>query len=113
MGLAARSTQTESAPPVPAPTGATIADATDAFLERCKQRNITESTMSKYRTFVKQLRAFCNYKGYTRLKQLTVTDMDAFYASWADRQRESKEAGTAARVRQIRPAAEVVEGTHR
>ena len=41
-------------------------------------------TLTKHKTFVKQLRAYADPRGYVRLEQLTVTDMDRFYASWKD-----------------------------
>jgi site-specific recombinase XerD len=43
--------------------------------------------MKKYRTFVKQLKAYCDTRGYLMLDQLTVSDMDRFYASWKDAKR--------------------------
>ena len=82
-------TDTPSAPepaphdPTPAPR-TTIIDALHAFLDRCKNRGIQPTTLSKYRTFTNQLNAYCSDKGYIYLDQLTVSDMDRFYASWPD-----------------------------
>ena len=42
------------------------------------------ATESKYRTFIKQLRAFTDSHGYVYIDQLAITDMDRFYASWQD-----------------------------
>src|ERR1022692_5136681 len=67
--------------------GITIAEATESFLANRQNRGIETSTLVKYRTFVKQLRAHCGSRGYSQLDQLTVTDMDRFYASWADGKR--------------------------
>jgi integrase len=75
-------------PPAPAaPSGATIADATEAYLAKCRNRGIQSATLNKYRTFVKQLRAYGESRGYALIGQLTVADMDCFYASWKDGKR--------------------------
>jgi site-specific recombinase XerD len=66
------------------PERITVCDATDAFLARCKNRGIAKPTLNKYRTFVKQFRAYCDKQGYRYIDQLTVMDMDSFYASWRD-----------------------------
>jgi hypothetical protein len=62
----------------------TIADATEAFLASRRNRGIAPPTEAKYKTFIKQLRAYCDSKGYLRLDQLAVADMDRFYAWWKD-----------------------------
>jgi integrase len=78
----------EAPPPAPATTsGVSIADATEAYLARCENRGIQPTTLSKYRTFIKQLREFCDARGYIFIHQLTVADMDRFYASWKDGKR--------------------------
>jgi site-specific recombinase XerD len=72
-------------PKAPAEPGApTIKEATDAFLAKCENRGIRRTTFAKYRTFVRQLIAYAEVRGYTRVDQLTVVDMDRFYASWSD-----------------------------
>ena len=79
--------------PLPAPLPAeksapasrvTVSDATDAFLAKCKSRNIQPTTFAKYQTFINQLSAYCEHWGYHSIHQLTVSDMDRFYASWKD-----------------------------
>jgi site-specific recombinase XerD len=79
----------EPAPAEPAPGthGVTIAEATESFIANRLSRGIEPSTLAKYQTFVKQLRAYCDSRGYLRLQQLTVLDMDRFYASWKDGKR--------------------------
>jgi integrase len=67
--------------------GISIAEATESFLANRQNRGIETSTLVKYRTFVKQLRAYCDSRGYSQLEQLSVMDMDRFYASWADGKR--------------------------
>ena len=65
----------------------TVQQATGDYLARCSNRGIEASTLSKYRTFIKQLHAYCDKRGYVMLDQLTVGDMDRFYASWKDGKR--------------------------
>lgn len=62
----------------------TISEAMKAFLAKCQNRSIQPSTFAKYRTFGNQLSAFAESRGYVYLDQLTVSDMDLFYASWKD-----------------------------
>jgi site-specific recombinase XerD len=62
----------------------TITEAAEAFLAKCQNRGIRRTTFSKYRTFVRQLIAYAEARGYTRVDQLTVVDMDRFYACWSD-----------------------------
>ncbi len=77
-----------STPAIPeektAPQRITIVEATDAFLAKCKNRGIQPTTYAKYKTFSNQVRAFAESKGYVYLDQLSVSDMDRFYASWED-----------------------------
>jgi hypothetical protein len=61
-----------------------ISDATEAFLAKCQNRSIQPTTYAKYKTFTNQLKAFTEDRGYVYLDQLTVSDMDRFYASWLD-----------------------------
>jgi integrase len=70
----------QTAPPLRPP----IHDATAAYLSRCQNRAIRPTSFAKYRTFVNQLRAFANDRGYVYLDQFGVADMDAFYGSWKD-----------------------------
>ena len=70
----------------PAP-GVTIAEATESYIANRVSRGIEPATLAKYRTFVKQLHMYCDSRGYVYLHQLTVVDMDGFYASWKDGKR--------------------------
>ena len=81
-------------PPPPAPievaTGPkriTIIEGTDAYVSTCISRGISLPTLKKYKTFTKQLKAYCESRGYIMLDQLTVADMDLFYGSWKDGKR--------------------------
>ena len=65
----------------------TIVDATDAYTASCANRGVAIPTLKKYKTFVKQLRAYSDSRGYVKLDQLKVADMDCFYASWNDAKR--------------------------
>jgi hypothetical protein len=68
------------APQAPAPDArVTVADATEAFLAKSRNRGIAEPTFKKYQTFVKHLRIYCDQRGYICLDRLTVTDTDRFY----------------------------------
>lgn len=62
----------------------TILDATEAFLAKCKNRSIQPTTYAKYQTFTNQLKVYTTDRGYVFVDQLTVSDMDRFYASWKD-----------------------------
>jgi integrase len=62
----------------------TVEHTTEAFLAKCKNRNIAPNTLAKYRTFTNQLEAYSRDRGCVYIDQLTVTDMDRFYASWKD-----------------------------
>ena len=75
-----------SAPPTEEPqdTRITVEDATEAFLAKSKNRNIATNTLAKYRTFTNQLLAYVADRGCVYIDQLTVSDMDRFYASWRD-----------------------------
>lgn len=65
-------------------TAPTIPEATEAFLLKCETRGIRRTTLAKYSTFVNQLNAYARNRGYIRIDQLSVLDMDRFYASWTD-----------------------------
>jgi len=65
----------------------TIDEALTAFVVSCQNRGVSAPTLSKYRTFAKQLRAYCEARGYgnaASLDILTRSDADRFYASWKD-----------------------------
>jgi hypothetical protein len=68
----------------PQATRITVEDATGAFLAKSKNRNIAPNTLAKYRTFTNQLLAYGAGRGWVYIDQLTVSDMDRFYASWRD-----------------------------
>jgi hypothetical protein len=65
----------------------TILVASQAFLDRATAKEFEPATESKYRTFIKQLHSFTDGKGYLYFDQLTITDMDRFFASWSDGKR--------------------------
>ena len=67
---------------MPAPGRITIADGVKVFLSNREGAKIASATLSKYRTFTKQLTAFADARGYVMLDQLTSADIDAFYAGW-------------------------------
>jgi integrase len=75
---------TPEAAPESQRTRITVEDATQAYLAKCKNRSIAPNTLAKYRTFTNQLSAYCAVRGCLYVDQLTVTDMDRFYASWKD-----------------------------
>ncbi len=62
----------------------TIDEASKAFLARCENRAVADATLRKYKTFAKQLLAFSEARGHVHVDQLSVTEMDLFYASWKD-----------------------------
>jgi len=64
--------------------GVTIAEASRSYLVKSEHRGVKQSTLSKYRTFTKQLCEYADSRGYIMVDQLTVADMDNFYASWKD-----------------------------
>ena len=66
------------------PAASTIPEATEAFLSKRETRGIRRTTLAKYRTFTNQLNAYAANRGYIRVDQLSVLDMDRFYASWTD-----------------------------
>lgn len=61
-----------------------ISEAIAAFLARCQNKGVVDATLRKYRTFTKQLSAYCEECGYLSIEQLSISDMDKFYASWKD-----------------------------
>jgi hypothetical protein len=50
-------------PEVPQAARITVQDASEAFLAKCKNRNIAANTLAKYRTFINQLNAYCQHRG--------------------------------------------------
>jgi integrase len=72
------------APESPSQQRTSIQDAITAFLAHRENRGLTQSTLKKYRTLTRQLCAFAESRGYIKLDQLGVSDMDVFYASWKD-----------------------------
>lgn len=68
-------------PPAAEPT--TIAEAEAAFeTGYIAAKKLKDSTARKYRTMLKQLRAFAAEKGYRYLKELGLTELQAFQSSW-------------------------------
>src|SRR5207249_8948578 len=53
-------------------SGASVEEATRAFLLKCESRQIKAPTLRKYRTCTTQLLAFCESRGYTKMRQLSV-----------------------------------------
>lgn len=56
----------------------------EAYLAKCRNREIQASTLAMYKTLTNQLAAYCAEKGYVYINQLGVIDMDRFYGSWKD-----------------------------
>jgi integrase len=72
--------------PAPAPQDrrrATLVDAGKVFVMKRQGEGLAPSTISKYRTFIKQLIAFADRRGYVFMDQFNVDDVDVFYATWA------------------------------
>lgn len=65
----------------------TLQDVSEAYIASRKNLGIAAATLSKDRTLMKQFRAYCISRGYVLMDQLTVADMDRFYASWNDGKR--------------------------
>lgn len=59
----------------------------EAYIASRKNLGIAAATLSKDRTLMKQFRAYCASRGYMLMAQLTVADMDRFYAFWNDGKR--------------------------
>jgi site-specific recombinase XerD len=56
----------------------------DAFTARARNKGIVEPTLRNYKTFIKQLTAYCEGRGYVYMDQLTIDVMDRFYSGLAD-----------------------------
>jgi integrase len=65
----------------------TIEDVAEAYIASRKNLGIARATLGKDRTLMNQLRAYRDSRGYVLMDQLTVADMDRFYASWPDGKR--------------------------
>ena len=70
-------------PPVVAPVAEvgriTISDACAVFMSLREGERIAHATLRKHRTFMKQLQAFAESRGYVMLDQFTRADIDVFY----------------------------------
>jgi hypothetical protein len=74
----------EPQPEPKADSGVSVKEAAKAFLLKCESRRIQASSLRKYRTFTTQLLAFCESRGYVKMRRLGVGEMDLFYQSWPD-----------------------------
>ena len=83
------------------------------ILSRCENRGIAKPTLNKYKTFIKQFRAFCEAKGYVMLDQLTVADMDILLRFVEGQQTGArKKARTPEIIRQLLPEARMDGARH-
>jgi integrase len=60
----------------------TIADASKIFITNREAAGLAPATLRKYRTFTKQLGDYGDARGYVMLDQITVADVDLFWANW-------------------------------
>ncbi len=63
------------------PQRITVAEALNAYLAIRSGSGMAISTLRKHRTFVKQLGAFAEARGYVMLDQFRSSDIDLFYGS--------------------------------
>ena len=70
--------------PTRPPLERTVCDAIEAYLAKCRSRDIKPPTLAKYKTFTNQLEVYCTSRGYLYIGQLGVLDMDRFYGAWKD-----------------------------
>lgn len=56
----------------------------DRFLHECETRNLSRSTMKKYRTTLDQLRRFAGRKGIRRLSDIDLVLLREFRSEWVD-----------------------------
>jgi hypothetical protein len=70
--------------PPATPERVIIGRAVEAFSAKCKGRDIQPTAFAEYQTFTNQLGAYCDRRGHQYFEQVTVTDLDRFYASWND-----------------------------
>jgi integrase len=68
---------------------ATIEQAAKEFLSDIEARRMDESTRRKYRTMLKQLRAYADHCGFLYLNQFDVDEVTKFRATWKDDIRSS------------------------
>jgi integrase len=59
----------------------TLADAATVFLTNRQGSDISQPTLRKYKTFVRQLTTFAASKGYIMLDQFTTRDIDVYYST--------------------------------
>lgn len=67
------------------PEAVTIERACQLFLEDATARNLREPTLYKYRLLFRQLLEFAKYKGIQFVRQLDLSAMRDFRASWPNR----------------------------
>lgn len=68
--------------PAPSKPRVTVADACAVFLTNRESSGLAAATLRKYRTFVKQVAAYSDERGYLLLDQFTPGDIDIFWARW-------------------------------
>jgi integrase len=74
-------------PPTQPDNRVTIAAAFKSFQEKVQTKGLAKATEGKYATFKKQFTEFTADRGYVYMDQLTIPDMDAYYAGWKDGKR--------------------------
>lgn len=62
-------------------TRITVEEALQGFLLVREASGITAATLSKHRSFARQIRALAESRGYRLLEQFTPSDIDSFYAT--------------------------------
>ena len=62
----------------------TIERAATEFLADIEARQMDESTRRKYRTMLKQLRAYADQFGFRYINQFSVEELTKFRATWKD-----------------------------
>src|SRR5262245_45977199 len=66
------------------PPLSTLFPYTTLFRSDARARHLTDATLAKARILTKQLQAFANAKGLTRINQFTTEEVREFRASWND-----------------------------
>lgn len=69
-------------PPAPEKIRITIEDACKVFITNRESAGLAAPTLRKYRTFIKQVRAYADSHGYVIIDQFTPADIDLFWANW-------------------------------
>lgn len=69
------------AEPVPARPRVSVSEACADFITNRESRQVAPATLRKYVTFVKQLTAYADSRGYLLIEQWQPRDVDLFYAS--------------------------------